>query len=48
MEKEQKENIQNENLAAEENNKSTQPQDQTDNESDKEKNEDKKELKPEA
>ena len=47
MEKEQKENIQNENLAAEENNKSTQPQDQTDNESDKEKNEDKKELKPE-
>ena len=30
MEKEQKENIQNENLAKEENNQSTNPQDQTD------------------
>ena len=47
MEKEQKENIQNENLVAGENNKSTQPQDQTDKENDKKKNEDKKDLTPE-
>ena len=42
MEKEQKENIQNESLTKEENNQSTKPQDQTDN--NKKKEEDKKEL----
>ena len=46
MEKEQKENIQNENLAKEENNQSTKPQDQTDDHNKKEE-EDKKELTPE-
>ena len=46
MEKEQKENIQNENLAKEENNQSTSSQDQTDDHNKKEE-EDKKELTPE-
>ena len=46
MEKEQKENIQNENLDKEENNKSSKPQDQTDDHNKKEE-EDKKELTPE-
>ena len=45
MEKEQKENIKNENLAKEENDQSTKPQDQTDD--NKKKEEDKKELTPE-
>ena len=44
MEKEQKEKIQNENLAKEENEKTTQPQDQTDNHKDKKEEEGKKEL----
>ena len=47
MEKEQKENIQNENLAKEENEQTTQPQDQTDDHKDKKEEEDKKELTPE-
>ena len=46
MEKEQKENIQNENLDKEENNQSSKPQDQTDDHNIKEE-EDKKELTPE-
>ena len=46
MEKEQKENIQNENLAKEENNQSTSSQEQTDDHNKKEE-EDKKELTPE-
>ena len=46
MEKEQKENIQNKNLAKEENGQSTKPQDQTDDHNKKEE-EDKKELTPE-
>ena len=46
MEKEQKENIKNENLAKEENDQSTKPQDQTDDHN-KKKEEDKKELTPE-
>jgi len=46
MEKEQKENIKNENLAKEENNQSTKSQDQTDDHN-KKKEEDKKELTPE-
>ena len=46
MEKEQKENNQNENLAKEENNQSTSSQDQTDDHNKKEE-EDKKELTPE-
>ena len=46
MEKEQKEDIQNENLAKEENEQATQPQDQTDDHKDK-KEEVKKELTPE-
>ena len=45
MEKEQKENIQNENLTKEENNQSTKPQDQT-GDHDKKEEEDKKELTP--
>ena len=44
MEKEQKENIQNENLATEENKGSAQPQDQTDDHKEKKEEEDKKEL----
>ena len=49
MEKEQKEGIQNENLAKEENEQATQPQDQTDDHKDKKdkKEEVKKELTPE-
>ena len=47
MEKEQKENIQNENLAKEENEQATQPQDQTDNHKNKKEDEVKKELTPE-
>ena len=43
MEKEQKENIPNENLTTEENNRSTEPQDQTDDHN-KKKEDDKKEL----
>ena len=46
MEKDQKENIQNENLAKEENNQSSIPQDQTDNHNKKEE-ENRKELTPE-
>ena len=46
MEKDQKENIQNENSAKEENNISPKPQDQTDDHNKKEK-EEKKELTPE-
>ena len=46
MEKEQKQDIQNENLATEESNQSTQPQNQTDDHNDK-KEEDKKEFTPE-
>ena len=46
MEKEQKENTQNENLDKEENNQSTSSQDQTDDH-DKKEGEDKKELTPE-
>ena len=46
MENEQKKNIQNENLAKEENDQSTKPQDQTDDHNKKEE-EDKKELTPE-
>ena len=46
MEKEQKENTQNENLDKEENNKSSKPQDQTDDHNKKEED-DKKELTPE-
>ena len=46
MEKDQKENIQNENLAKEENNQSINPQDQTDDHNKKEE-EDKKEFTPE-
>ena len=46
MEKEQKENIQNENLAKEENNQSTKPQDQMEDHN-KQEEEDKKELTPE-
>ena len=46
MEKEQKENIKNENLAKEENDQSAKPQDQTDDHN-KKKQEDKKELTPE-
>ena len=47
MEKEQKENIQNENLAKEENEQTTQTQDQTDKNIDKKEEESKKELTPE-
>ena len=47
MEKEQKENIQNSNLAKEENEQSTQLQDQKDDHKDKKEEEDKKELTPE-
>ncbi len=47
MEKEQKENNQNENLATEENNQSTQPQVQTDDNKIKNEEEGKKELTPE-
>ena len=47
MEKEQKEDIQNENLAKEENEQATQPQDQTDDHKDKKEEEVKKELTPE-
>ena len=46
MEKDQKENIQNENLAKEENNQSPEPQDQTDNHN-KKGEEEKKEFTPE-
>ena len=46
MEKEQKKNIQNENLAKQENNQSAKPQDQTDDHNKKEE-ENKKELTPE-
>ncbi len=46
MEKEQKENIQNDNLDKEENSQSSKPQDQTDDHNKKEEN-DKKELTPE-
>ena len=46
MEKEQKENIQNDNLDKEENNQSSKPQDQTDDHNKKEEDE-KKELTPE-
>ena len=45
MEKEQKENIQNDNLDKEENNQSSKPQDQTDDHNKKEED-DKKELTP--
>ena len=44
MEKEQKEDIQNENLAKEKNEQTTQPQDQADDHKDKKEKEDKKEL----
>ena len=47
MEKEQKENIQNENLASEENNQSAQAKDITNNVKDKEDEESKKEITPE-
>ena len=47
MEKEQKEDIQNENLAKEENGQATQPQDQTDDYKDKKEEDVKKELTPE-
>ena len=47
MEKEQKEDIQNENLAKEENEQATQPQDQTEDHKDKKEEEVKKELTPE-
>ena len=47
MEKEQNENIQNENLASEDNNQSAQPEDQTNDDKDKKEEEDKKELTPE-
>ena len=46
MDKEQKENIQNDNLDKEENNQSSKPQDQTDDHNKKEED-DKKELTPE-
>ena len=46
MEKEQKENIQNQNLSKEKNNQSTEPKDQIDDHNKKEE-EDKKELTPE-
>ena len=47
MEKEQNENIQNENLASEDNNQSAQPEDQTNDDKDKKEEENKKELTPE-
>ena len=47
MEKEQKENIQNKNLATEKNTQSTQPQDETENDNNKKNEEEKKQLKPE-
>ena len=47
MEKEQKENIQNKNLAKEENDQATQSQDQSDDHKDKKEEEVKKELTPE-
>ena len=47
MEKEQNENIQNENLASEDNNQPAQPEDQTNDDKDKKEEENKKELTPE-